>query len=159
MRSTYKWAAVIAVVVMGTAACADDDGEAAQPSTASFCADAQKLDKGDDSGPYTEFYEKHPDPTPGDWAADGQLVTDALQASIDEVGTLHPSREAQPYVDDVLAALEVVKQNSIDTSQAGEDGDQSAIDDLEKVNQDTNVPALMTAFQAFEGLCESAAGS
>jgi hypothetical protein len=159
MRSTYKWTAVMVVVVIGVTACGDDDGAAAQPSTASFCAEAQERDNGDDSGPFTEFYARHPDPTPEDWAADGHLVTDAIQAAIDQVGSLHPSEEAQPYVDDVLATFEVMKQNSIGVSQAGADGDQSAIDDLERVNQDTNVPAMMTAFQAVEGLCESAAGS
>lgn len=159
MRTTHKWAAAIAVVSLATAACGDDDAETSQPSTAAFCAEAQALDSGDDSGPYAEFYEKHPEPTPADWAADGHLVTDALQKTIDQIGSLRPSDEAQPFVDDVLAALENGKQNSIDVSEAGEAGDQSAIDDLEKQNQDTNVPALMTAMQAVEGLCESAAGS
>lgn len=159
MRTRYKWATGIAVVLFGAAACGGGDDEAAQPSTASFCAEAQSLDDGDDSGPYTEFYEKHPDPTPADWAADGHLVTDAIQATIDEIGGLHPSREAQPYFDDVLAAMEVMKQNSIDVSRAGEDGEQAAIDDLETANQETNVPALMAAMGALEGLCESAATS
>lgn len=158
MRSTYKWAAAFAVVSIATAACGDDDGEAAQPSTAAFCAEAQTLDNGDDSGPFTEFYEKHPEPTPADWGTDGHLVTDELQATIDQVSALHPSQEAKPYVDDVLAALEAGKQNSIDVSQAGRDGDQSAIDDLEQVNQDTNVPAIMDAIQELEELCESATG-
>lgn len=159
VRSTYKWAAGLAVVLIGAAACGDDDGDAAQPSTATFCAEAQALDSGDDSGPFTEFYERHPDPTPADWAADGHLVTEALQATIDQIRSLHPSREAKPYVEEVLAALEVGKQNSIKVSRAGKDGDQAALDDLERVNQDKNVPALMTAFQAVEELCEEAAGS
>lgn len=159
MRSTYKWAAAFAVVSIATAACGDDDGEAAQPSTATFCAGLQPLDNGDNSGPFTEFYEKHPEPTPADWGTDGHLVTDELQATIDQVSALHPSQEAKPYVDDVLAALEAGKQNSIDVSQAGRDGDQSAIDDLEQVNQDTNVPAIMDAIQELEELCESATGS
>lgn len=149
MRETCKWAAAVAVVAMVTAACGDDDGEASRPTTASFCAELDGLEQGDeDEGPFTEFYTKHPEPTPADWAADGHLVTDALQKAIDGVSAVDPSEEAEPYVADVLAALETMRQNSLDVSAAGADSDQSALDELERVNQDTNVPNLTTAMQA-----------
>ncbi len=143
----------------GVTACSDDSAVAA-PSTAEFCVEMQQLSQdGDDAGPYAAFYDKHPEPTPADWAADGHLVTEAIQVTIDEIEGTHPSDEAKPLVDDVLAAFDVLKQNSVDTSKAGEDDDQAALDELEQVNQGTNVPALMASIQAVTDLCTTAAGS
>lgn len=157
-KTAFSSAAMVALLAIGAAACGDDDNDAA-PTTAEFCLELQKLDDGDDSGPYDEFYAKHPEPTPADWAADGYLVTDAIQEGIDEIKAMNPSAEMKALIADALAAFEVLKQNSIDVSEAGKNGDQSAIDELEQVNQNENVPALMAAFEAVGAFCESAAGS
>lgn len=151
-------AALVASTVMGATACGDDDAVAA-PSTADFCLELQNSDDGDESGPFDAFYDKHPEPTPADWAADGYLVTESIEASIDEVKAVSPSDEAQPLVDEALAALEVMKQNSIDVSEAGKNNDQAALDELERVNQETNVPALMAAFDSVIQLCSAPSGS
>lgn len=159
-RTVLGSAALVALLSVGLTACGDDDGEAAAPSTAEFCLEMQQLDQGDDdAGPYTAFYEKHPDPTAADWGADGYFVTESIQAGIDEIRAAHPSQEAEPLVADVLSSMKVIKQNSIDISEAGKNDDQAAIDDLEQVNQDTNVPGLMAAIQAVGDLCEASAGS
>lgn len=160
--SRKRWSALgsgglLVMVGLAGSACGNDAG-AAKPPTAEFCLEAEKLG-GDDAGPYSQFYDKHPEPTPADWGTDGHLVTDNLQKSIDQIKSLHPSAEAQPLVDAVVAALAVGKQNSEDTSQAGRDGDQAELDRLEAVNQDTNVPALMTAFDAVTALCQAVPGS
>lgn len=154
-------AALVASIGAGVTGCGDDDGdvEGAAPSTADFCLELAKTDDGDDVGPYATFYDKHPDPAPADWAADGYLVTESIQASIDEIEAVNPSDEARPLVDEALAALEVTKKNSIEVSEAGKDDDQAAIDELERVNQDTNVPALMAAIDAVIELCSAPSGS
>jgi hypothetical protein len=141
----------------GVTACGDD--AVAAPSTADFCLELEQTDDGDDEGPFAAFYDKHPDPTPADWAADGYLVTEAIQAGIEEVESVTPSDEARPMVDEALAALEVMKKNSIAVSEAGKNGDQAALDELERVNQETNVPALMAAIDAVIELCATSAGT
>lgn len=150
-------AALTASLGAGATACGDD--EVAAPSTADFCLELQKTDDGDDAGPFSAFYEKHPDPTPADWGTDGYLVTESIQAGIDEIEAVDPSDEARPLVDAALAAFEVMKKNSIAVSEAGKKGDQAALDELERVNQETNVPALMASFEPIMELCATSAGS
>lgn len=152
-------AALVALLSVGVTACGDNGDEVAAVSTADFCVEAQQLDQGDDAGPFAAFYDKHPDPKPADWAADGYLVTESIQAVIDDLEAVHPSQEAQPFIEEALAAMEVMKQNSVDVSEAGKNDDQAALDELEQVNQDTNVPALMASIQAVADLCETSAGS
>jgi hypothetical protein len=156
-RTALGAAALVASLGAGATACGDD--EVAAPSTADFCLELEQSDDGDDSGPYSTFYDKHPDPTPADWAADGHLVTESIQASIEEVEAVNPSEEARPLVDEALAALEAMKQNSIEISEAGKNDDQAAIDELERVNQDANVPAVMAAFESVVQLCTASPGS
>ncbi len=156
--ATLRALGVVALLGASMTGCGDDTA-AASPSTTEFCVQLQQLDQGEDSGPYAEFYDKHPDPTLEDWATDGHLVTDAIQASIDQFKSFQPSEEAQPMVDDLLEAFDTMKQNSTDVVQAGKDGDQAAYDELERVNQGTNVPAIMASIDAITQLCGASAGS
>ena len=159
--ATVVGSAVLAVALAAAVASCGDDNGSAQATTAEFCVEAsQQLSGGDeDAGPYSQFYDKHPEPMLADWATDGHLVTDNVQATIDQIESLHPSDEAQPFVDDVLAAMNTVKANAEAIEQAGKDNDQAAFDQLEKVNQDTNIPTLMSTMEAITEMCQTTSGS
>jgi hypothetical protein len=141
----------LAVIV---ASCGDDDDAdtvAAARTDAQYCSDLQALPTGE--GPTDAFFAAHPDPTLEDWAEGLPDVIETAKSQRDEFAAIDPSTGLADERQALLDAFGGVISSFESSLDAAEAGDQDAFDAEEKANQDTNVPALMDAFEALTGAC------
>jgi hypothetical protein len=155
MRRSLLIAATLPLVV-GIAACGDDDNQAVASArtTEAYCADLRAVQ--DDEGPTEAFFAEHPDPTLEDWAAGLPDIIARAKEGRDRFAAIRPSDELadeRRALVDSLNAVIASFEAGLDKARAG---DQAAFDAEEQRNQGENVPALESAFQALTKVCGGA---
>jgi hypothetical protein len=141
-------------LVVGIAACGDDDDDQAAASartTDAYCADLSANQ--DEEGPTDAFFEQYPDPTIEDWAEGLPGIIARAQDGRDQFAAITPSADLAGERQTLLNALDAVIATFERSLELATAGDQDAFDAEERRNQDENLPALGSAFEALEDAC------
>lgn len=141
--------------LVGVAAC-DDDDEAKAPArtTKAYCAELGANE--DEGGPTDAFFEQYPDPTLENWAEGLPGIIAKAQDGRDQFAGVTPSAELADERQAALDAFDAVNASFERSLELARAGDQAGFDAEERRNQDENLPALGSAFQAMEESCGKA---